>query len=69
MLVRITMTYVATPVINIPSIQPFTDGQSTRQRIGINRDINTPTQLINNVINTQVRTHTRTHTHTHTISL
>ena len=40
-------------------------GQSIRQRIGINRDINTPKQLISNVINTQVHTHTYTHTHTH----
>ena len=66
------MTYVATPVINIPSkySQSTPTGQSTRQCIGIDRDINTPTQLINNVMTTQVHTHacpyTHTHTHTHT---
>ena len=60
------MTYVATPVINIPSIQPFTEYTDWAIHTPTYRDINTPTQLISNVMNMQVHTHTHAHTHTHT---
>ena len=51
------MTYVATPVINIPSIQPFTEYTDRGIHTPTYRDINTPTQLISTVI--YIHTHTQ----------